>query len=110
MSEQTEPVSQIETDKTEGQENTNVSEEYAYLDRGGFSSENFKIELRGLPKFYGIAELKKLMNNKLGLNTSKIKRPKNGSHWLYACFQNDEERTKAIAALNGYYWKGITNF
>ncbi|XP_039753555.1 tRNA (uracil-5-)-methyltransferase homolog A [Pararge aegeria] len=108
MSEQTEPVSQIETDKTEGQENTNVSEEYAYLDRGGFSSENFKIELRGLPKFYGIAELKKLMNNKLGLNTSKIKRPKNGSHWLYACFQNDEERTKAIAALNGYYWKGKT--
>lgn len=31
------------------------SEEYAYLDRGGFSSENFKIEVRGLPKFYGIA-------------------------------------------------------
>lgn len=32
-----------------------TSEEYAYLDRGGFSSEKFKIELRGLPKFYGIA-------------------------------------------------------
>lgn len=32
-----------------------VNEEYAYLDRGGFSSEKFKIELRGLPKFYGIA-------------------------------------------------------
>uniref|UniRef100_A0A2A4IVR4 tRNA (uracil(54)-C(5))-methyltransferase n=1 Tax=Heliothis virescens TaxID=7102 RepID=A0A2A4IVR4_HELVI len=85
-----------------------VQEEYAYLDRGGFSSEKFKIELRGLPKFYGIAELKKLMNNKLGLNTSKIKRPKHGSHWLYACFQNDEERKKAIEALNGYSWKGKT--
>lgn len=85
-----------------------VEEEYAYLDRGGFSSEKFKIELRGLPKFYGIAELKKLMNHKLGLNTSKIKRPKNGSHWLYACFQNDEERKKAIEALNGYSWKGKT--
>lgn len=47
------------------------------------------------------------MNLKLGLNTSKIKRPKNGSHWLYACFQNDEERSKAIEALNGYSWKGI---
>ncbi|XP_045448001.1 tRNA (uracil-5-)-methyltransferase homolog A [Melitaea cinxia] len=90
------------------QESTNTSEEYAYLDRGGFSSEKFKIELRGLPKFYGIVELKKLMNQKLGLNMSKIKRPKNGSHWLYACFQNDEERTKAIAALNGYSWKGKT--
>lgn len=32
-----------------------TEEEYAYLDRGGFSSEKFKIELRGLPKFYGIA-------------------------------------------------------
>ncbi|KAL0838662.1 hypothetical protein ABMA28_016735 [Loxostege sticticalis] len=85
-----------------------TSEEYAYLDRGGFSSEKFKIELRGLPKFYGIAELKKLINQKLGLNTSKIKRPKNGSHWLFACFQNDEDRTKAIAALNGYSWKGKT--
>lgn len=31
------------------------SEEYAYLDRGGFSSEKFKIEMRGLPKYYGIA-------------------------------------------------------
>ncbi|CAG9102898.1 unnamed protein product [Plutella xylostella] len=88
--------------------NGEVNEEYAYLERGGFSSENFKIELRGLPKFYGIAELKKLINQKLGLKTSKIKRPKNGSHWLYACFQNDEERTKAIAALNGYSWKGKT--
>ncbi|XP_041979260.1 tRNA (uracil-5-)-methyltransferase homolog A isoform X2 [Aricia agestis] len=90
------------------QENSTVNEEYAYLDRGGFSSERFKIELRGLPKFYGIAELKKLMNQKLGLSTSKIKRPKNGSHWLYACFQNNEDRTKAINALNGYVWKGKT--
>lgn len=49
------------------------------------------------------------MNQKLGLNTSKIKRPKNGSHWLYACFQNDEERSKAIQALNGYSWKGKKN-
>ncbi|XP_073955860.1 tRNA (uracil-5-)-methyltransferase homolog A [Choristoneura fumiferana] len=85
-----------------------ILEEYAYLDRGGFSSEKFKIELRGLPKFYGIAELKKLMNQKLSLNTSKIKRPKNGSHWLYACFQNDEDRNKAIEALNGFSWKGKT--
>lgn len=36
-------------------EEEKVEEEYAYLDRGGFSSEKFKIELRGLPKFYGIA-------------------------------------------------------
>ncbi|VVC97507.1 unnamed protein product [Leptidea sinapis] len=89
-------------------EDVNISkpEEYAYLDRGGFSSEKFKIELRGLPKFYGIAELKKLMNQKLNLNVSKIKRQKAGNHWLYACFQNNEDRQQAITALNGYQWKG----
>lgn len=36
-------------------EEVKSNEEYAYLDRGGFSSEKHKIELRGLPKFYGIA-------------------------------------------------------
>ncbi|XP_013165172.1 PREDICTED: tRNA (uracil-5-)-methyltransferase homolog A [Papilio xuthus] len=105
MTENNDTKPKIETESTE---NTGLKEEYAYLDRGGFSSEKFKIELRGLPKFYGIAELKKLMNQKLGLNTSKIKRPKNGSHWLFACFQNEEERSKAITALNGFSWKGKT--
>lgn len=42
-------------DSMNTEENPEVNEEYAYLDRGGFSSEKFKIELRGLPKFYGIA-------------------------------------------------------
>jgi hypothetical protein len=38
------------TDKEEiGQDNP-----YAYLDRADFTSEKFKIEIRGLPKFYGI--------------------------------------------------------
>jgi hypothetical protein len=27
---------------------------YAYLNRADFTSEKFKIEIRGLPKFYGI--------------------------------------------------------
>ncbi|XP_060803506.1 tRNA (uracil-5-)-methyltransferase homolog A [Amyelois transitella] len=83
-----------------------VKEEYAYLEKGGFSSENFKIKIQGLPKFYGIVELKKLMNETLGLNVSKIKRLKQSSKWSFACFQNEEERSKAIVALNGYFWKG----
>lgn len=29
-------------------------EAYAYIDRPGFTSEIFKIEIRGMPKFYGI--------------------------------------------------------
>jgi hypothetical protein len=27
---------------------------YAYIDRADFTSEKFKIEIRGLPRFYGI--------------------------------------------------------
>lgn len=27
---------------------------FAYLDRNRFTSEKFKIEIRGLPKFYGL--------------------------------------------------------
>lgn len=30
-------------------------DEYAYLDSTGFTSEKFKIEVRNLPKYYGIA-------------------------------------------------------
>lgn len=40
------------TDTTNVEERT---EEYAYLDKCGFTSELFKIEVRGLPKFFGIA-------------------------------------------------------
>lgn len=30
------------------------SDEFAYLDASGFSSERFKIEIKNLPKYYGI--------------------------------------------------------
>lgn len=53
MAEENELVTEISDKVTE--EVIKTDEEYAYLDRGGFSSEKFKIELRGLPKFYGIA-------------------------------------------------------
>lgn len=52
MSVQTDVHAEVMTDTLSGNQ---TAEEYAYLDRGGFSSEKFKIELRGLPKFYGIA-------------------------------------------------------
>jgi hypothetical protein len=38
-----------------GKDNQPVGDNpYAYLDRADFTSEKFKIEIRGLPKFYGI--------------------------------------------------------
>ncbi|XP_050072056.1 tRNA (uracil-5-)-methyltransferase homolog A [Anopheles maculipalpis] len=81
-------------------------DEYAYLDATGFTSELFKIELRGLPKYYGIGELKKLLNVKMKLSTNKIKIMKPGSPFIFICFRNQEDREAAIKALDGYKWKG----
>ncbi|XP_035892405.1 tRNA (uracil-5-)-methyltransferase homolog A [Anopheles stephensi] len=81
-------------------------EEYAYLDATGFTSELFKIELRGLPKYYGIGELKKLLNVKMKLSMNKIKIMKPGSPFIFICFRNQEDREAAIKSLDGYKWKG----
>ncbi|XP_066257719.1 tRNA (uracil-5-)-methyltransferase homolog A [Euwallacea similis] len=78
---------------------------YAYLDRA-FSSENFKIEIKNLPKFYGIGEFKKLLNDKLKLNSNKIKTPKRNCPYAFVCFRNEEDKDKAIKVLTGFKWKG----
>ncbi|XP_012255904.2 tRNA (uracil-5-)-methyltransferase homolog A [Athalia rosae] len=81
---------------------------YAYLDRADFTSEKFKIEVRGLPKYYGISELKRLFVEKLNLKLSKVKPPRKGSGWVYVCFRTEEDRTRAISAINGISWKNST--
>lgn len=78
---------------------------YAYLERDDFTSEKYKIEVRGLPKYYGIGEFKKLLNEKLDLQSCKVKPPKRSSGWLYVSFRNEESRQKAIETLNGILWK-----
>lgn len=78
---------------------------YAYLDRDGFTSEKYKIEVRGLPKYYGIGEFKKFLNEKLDLQSCKVKPPKRSSEWLYVSFRSEEGRQKAIETLNGFLWK-----
>ncbi|XP_039441518.1 tRNA (uracil-5-)-methyltransferase homolog A [Culex pipiens pallens] len=82
------------------------SDEFAYLDAAGFSSERFKIEIKNLPKYYGINEMKKLLNVKLSLATNKIKIMRPGCPFLFVCFRDDSERQAAIKAIDGYTWKG----
>ncbi|CAG9773523.1 unnamed protein product [Ceutorhynchus assimilis] len=78
---------------------------YAYLERD-FSSENFKIEIKNLPKYYGISEFKKLLNQKLNLNSNKIKTPRRNSPYAFVCFRNEEDRDNAIEVLSKFKWKG----
>lgn len=83
----------------------NEKNPYAYLERDDFTSEKYKIEVRGLPKYYGIGEFKKLLNEKLDLQSCKVKPPRKGSSWLYVCFRNEECRQRAITTINGILWK-----
>ncbi|XP_063974795.1 tRNA (uracil-5-)-methyltransferase homolog A-like [Diachasmimorpha longicaudata] len=89
---------------TEGENNTDKNP-YGYLDREDFTSEKYKIEIQGLPKYYGMKELKNLLNNKLELESSKVKPPKKGSGWLFVCFKSEEAVEKAINTINGLTWK-----
>ncbi|XP_021955567.1 tRNA (uracil-5-)-methyltransferase homolog A [Folsomia candida] len=78
---------------------------YAYLDREEFSSEKYKIEVKGLPKIFGFKEIKKLLSNKLNLNPHKIKTGKSGASYMFVSFKTEEDKLKALEVLNGYKWK-----
>ncbi|KAF4524326.1 hypothetical protein B566_EDAN005384 [Ephemera danica] len=103
-----------EDDETGTQPNTEVPEGEpnpapysSYTPRGRqdkFTSEKFKIEIRGIPKFFGIGQLKRLLNDTLKLDSNKIKPPRGGSR-LYVCFRSEESKLQALKVLNGYVWK-----
>lgn len=49
-------VDQVDSvDQTKVEKTSTEKDPYAYLDRIDFTSEKFKIEVRNLPKYYGIA-------------------------------------------------------
>lgn len=75
------------------------TEEYAYLDRGGFSSERFKIELRGLPKYYGIA----VITFRLFYLSAVVTTESLGFYFLLAtrrCFASDTFQLKQQSKFN----------
>lgn len=68
--------------------------------RVGFTSEEFKIEINGLPKFFGVGDAKKLFaRNKLSFH--KMKPCGRGANYMFVNFKNEEDREKAIAVLDG---------
>ena len=81
------------------------NDEFGYLKNDGFCSEAFKVEIKNLPKFYGYAELKKLITKTLNLNANKIKIPRNNSSFAFVCLRSEDDRKQAMDVLNGYKWK-----
>ena len=74
--------------------------------RVGFTSEEFKIELNGLPKFFSVGDAKKLLarNN---LSYHKVKPCGRGATYMFVNFKNEEDREKAIAVLDGQNGKQV---
>ena len=98
----TESAAKVTTNDSNESELNNL---YEYLDRDDFTSEKYKIEVRGLPRYYGIGEFKKFLGDKLELDFVKVKPPKRGSGWLYVSFRNEESRDRAISLLHSILWK-----
>ncbi|XP_068241172.1 uncharacterized protein [Palaemon carinicauda] len=70
-----------------------------------FTSEDFKIELRGLPRYYAMGQLKKLLNETLPLKAHKIKPAGSNKDWAYVTFRDEKSRTKALTVLDEFKWK-----
>jgi tRNA (uracil-5-)-methyltransferase len=82
-----------------------VNHEKDLLTRVGFTSEDFKIEINGLPKFFGVSDAKKLfLRNQLSFH--KMKPCGRGAHYMFVNFKNEEDREKAVAVLDGIKVKG----
>ena len=74
--------------------------------RQGFSSEQFKIEIQNLPKFFGIGQMKKLLVKKLQVKPHKLKPLGPKASYMFMNFANEIDREDAIAKLDGYELKG----
>jgi len=71
-----------------------------------FSSEDFKIEVQNLPKYFGMGQLKKLFSNKMKLDFHKLKPCGPKTNYMYICFKNDEDKQKALMVIEGFEFKG----
>ncbi len=75
-----------------------------YLDRGEFSSEIFKLEVKNLPKNFGFGQLRKFLTN-LNLKYVKLKSPGSCTH-AFVTFISEEAREEARKVLNETKFKG----
>ena len=80
--------------------------EQSLSQRQGFSSEQFKIEIQNLPKFFGIGQMKKLLVKRLKVKPHKIKPCGPKATYMFMNFANEVDREDAITKLDGYELKG----
>ncbi|XP_078680052.1 tRNA (uracil-5-)-methyltransferase homolog A-like [Branchiostoma floridae x Branchiostoma belcheri] len=79
---------------------------YAYAKDGKYTTENFKIEVRNLPRYAGFAQFRKRMVNQ-GLTPHKVKIIQR-DNIAFVAFRCEEDRQKALEVLNSHVWKGCS--
>ncbi|NXK32682.1 TRM2A methyltransferase, partial [Piprites chloris] len=77
---------------------------YGYIKGDLFTSEIYKVEIQNLPKYIGFNDVKKFLA-KYGLSPHKIKLFAKQT-FAFVTFKSEEERDKAVRALQGALWKG----
>lgn len=87
----------------EGDEDVDKNDPYAYLNRDEFSSENFKIEIQNLPKYFGVGQLKKFLTRQ-GVNAHKIKMM--AKNFVFITFKCESDRQEGMAKLENTIFKG----
>ncbi|XP_017300545.1 tRNA (uracil-5-)-methyltransferase homolog A-like [Diaphorina citri] len=102
--------------KHQGKDNTEEKpdankEEFAYSKRGDFTSEVYKIIVRGLPKYFGISEVRKHFETFLNTKLCKLiplnkKRNRWNDSGVFITFYDEKTRQHALTKLNGYRFKG----
>merc|ERR1719431_675145 len=99
----------MDTSEVKREENTELDKSHDDTSNGEkklFSSEDFKIEVQNLPRFFGMGQMKKLFTNKLQLNPHKLKPCGPKANYMYICFKNEADKEKALLVLDGFNFKG----
>ncbi|XP_018009920.1 tRNA (uracil-5-)-methyltransferase homolog A-like [Hyalella azteca] len=86
----------------------NLKQSLHYTKRDEFTSERFKIKVRGLSKFFPPGHFKKLLVETMQLAVKKVKPSGHGREPCYVTFNDEESAQKALLLLEGYKWKGRT--
>uniref|UniRef100_A0A8D8RG80 RRM domain-containing protein n=1 Tax=Cacopsylla melanoneura TaxID=428564 RepID=A0A8D8RG80_9HEMI len=86
---------------------------FAYSKRGDFTSEVFKIIVKGLPAFFGIGEVRKHFEVFLNVRVCKVipvnrnpHRSRSKPGGVFVTFYDEATRQMALEKLNGYRYKG----
>lgn len=80
-------------------------EAFQYLERDVNTCEQFKIEIKNLPRFASYSTVKKLLTNRIKVKPQKIKLIGNPVKFAFVAFISETDKETALSRINGFEWK-----